>query len=107
MSINLKDYLKRKRSSLKKFILQSNIKSYEEILDYCKRRGCTPITEEEFSLVVLQEEEVKPKIEEAKEASSNEEKPARPKRRKRRTKVSRPAQDSQEEGATNKSVKDA
>ena len=107
MSINLKDYLKRKRSSLEKFILQSNIKSYEEILDYCKRRGCTPIAKEEFDLVVLQKEEVKPKIEEAKEASSNEEKPVKPKRRKRRTKVSRPAQDSQEAGTADKPVEDA
>ena len=40
MSISLLDYLKRKRTNLKDFIKEQNISSYEQILEYCKRRGC-------------------------------------------------------------------
>ena len=50
MSINLKEYLKRKRTNLKDFILNQEITSYKEVLSYCKRRGCTPPERQEVEI---------------------------------------------------------
>jgi len=109
MSINLKDYLKRKRTTLENFIQKNNINDYQQILDYCQRRGCDPISREAFELLVpppvLQEKVVEPKIE-AKESAADEEKTSKPKRRSRK-RVSRPAQSSQEEGTSDQPVEDA
>lgn len=109
MSINIKDYLRRKRSSLEKLISEGDIKNYNELLEYCEARGCDPVLKEEFDLAkpspVLQKEAVKPKIKKEKEAASNEEKPAKPKRR--RSKVSRSTQSSQEKRSSDKTVEGA
>lgn len=109
MSISLIKYLERKRSSLKKFIEKNNISDYQEILDYCERRECDPISTEEFDLLVkpqgLQLPNSEPKIKE-KEVQVIEKKESKPKRR-RRTKVSRPAQKVQEKRSLDKAVKDS
>lgn len=46
--IDLKSYLFRKRKTLQAFIADQKIESYEQIVEYCKRRDCLPITKEEF-----------------------------------------------------------
>lgn len=51
MSISLVDYLRRKRNSLEQFIKEQNITSYDQILDYCARRGCEPISKETFDKI--------------------------------------------------------
>jgi hypothetical protein len=111
MSIKLKDYLKRKRSTLEKLLELKRIKNYQQLLDYCNKRGCEPIDEKEFNLVIkkpiLQKPSKDLKMKQAKEELVNEEvsKPE-PERRKRRSKVSRSTQNSQEERASNTTVED-
>jgi len=117
MSIKLKDYLKRKRSTLEKLLELKRIKNYQQLLDYCNKRGCEPIDEKEFNLVIkkpiLQKPSKDLKMKQAKEELVNEEvsKPEpepepEPERRKRRSKVSRSTQNSQEERASNTTVED-
>jgi len=112
MSTKLKDYLKRKRTTLKELLSLKRIKDYQQLLDYCDKRGCEPIDEKEFNLVikkpVLQKPDKDLKIKQAKEELVNEEvsKPA-PKRRKRRSKVSRSTQSSQEARTVDTTVKDS
>lgn len=46
--IDLLDYLRRKRTTIQDLVVLLKIKSYEEILEYCDRRGCTPITKVQY-----------------------------------------------------------
>jgi hypothetical protein len=46
--IDLLDYLKRKRTTIQELVTLLKIKSYDEILEYCDRRGCAPITKDQY-----------------------------------------------------------
>ena len=46
--IDLLDYLKRKRTTIQDLVVLLKIKSYDEILEYCARRGCSPITKAQY-----------------------------------------------------------
>lgn len=114
MSTKLKDYLKRKRTTLKELLNLKRIKDYQQLLDYCDKRGCEPIDEKEFNLVIKKPVLQKPakdlKIKQAKEELVNEEvtKPASKRRsRKRRSKVSRSTQGSQKARSADTAVKDS
>jgi len=52
MSINIKDYLKRKRTSIENFIVDNKISEHQEIVRYCERRGCESISEKEFMDII-------------------------------------------------------
>ena len=52
MSINIKDYLKRKRTSIENFIVDNKISEHQEIIRYCERRGCESISEKEFMDII-------------------------------------------------------
>ena len=54
MSINLEHLLKRNKTSLKKFILNNNIKSYNELVEYCKSRNFSIIEKEKYDIVLEQ-----------------------------------------------------
>lgn len=61
-STDLVSYLSRKRKTLQDFVVDQKIESYEQIVEYCKRRGCLPISKEAFEVVlpkkVLQVEQI-------------------------------------------------
>lgn len=93
--INLKSYLFRKRKTLQAFIIDQKIESYDQILEYCNRRDCLPITREELEELLpkkdLQVENivVEPALTLEKESStaeSSDEKSKKEKRIRRRTK---------------------
>ena len=46
--IDLKSYLLRKRKTLQAFIVDQKIESYDQIIEYCNRRECLPVSKEEF-----------------------------------------------------------
>jgi len=52
MSIKLKYWLLRNKRSIRQFIADEQINSYEEVLLYCEKRGCDPISEEEYSKAI-------------------------------------------------------
>lgn len=115
MSIDLKDYLRRKRTTIEKFVQISNIKTYQDLLDYCERRGCNSIPESEFNLLInpvkpstLQKKANKPKIIKKEVEVSDEKKTPKAKTtRKRKSTVSRSTQKVQEERSVDTSVKDS
>ncbi|GEM_PF-5325208 len=111
MSTKLKDYLKRKRTTLKELLILKRIKDYQQLLDYCDKRGCEPIDEKEFNLVIkkpiLQKHSKDLKIKQVKEELANEKVSKPAPKRKRRPKVSRSTQSSQETRAADTTVKDA
>ena len=111
MSTKLKDYLKRKRTTLKEILILKRIKDYQQLLDYCDKRGCEPIDEKEFNLVIkkpiLQKPSKDLKIKQVKEELANEEVSKPAPKRKRRSKVSRSTQSSQETRAADTTIKDA
>lgn len=112
MSIDLKDYLRRKRTTIEKFVQISNIETYQDLLDYCERRGCDPISEEEFCLLInsaktstLQKKASKPKIVKKEVDIVDEKKTTKPKTtRKRKSTISRSTQKVQEEGSVDTPV---
>lgn len=113
MHIKLEDYLARKRVTLGNFIKINKIKSYQEVLDYCKQRECLPITKEDFEILVppvsaLQKRAPEPKIEEKAEEKSGEKKATKTKtRRKRKSTVSRQAQKVEKERTPDKPIEDS
>tara|TARA_A100001011_G_C14062027_1_gene736535 strand:- start:56 stop:349 length:294 start_codon:yes stop_codon:yes gene_type:complete len=80
MSIKLKYWLQRNRKSIKDFIEDENIKSYEDVLAYCDRRGCDPITEAEYTEALGDKKAPAAKVKPASEKNENVVKPKRTKR---------------------------
>jgi len=84
MSIKLKYWLLRNKKSIKNFIEDEHIKSYEDVLAYCERRGCDPITEAEYTDALGGRRSPAVK---AKPVSEENKNVAKPKRTKRSTKT--------------------
>ena len=110
MSTKLEDYLRRKRTTLQNFVLAPHIQSYQDLIDYCARRGCEPITEEKYNLLLsaLQSQDDKPKIVKKAEVVNEKESSVKTKpRRKRKSTVSRSAQKVQKTRSADKPVENA
>lgn len=94
MSIELKYWLARNRRSIKRFIVEEKISSYDDILKYCEHKGCKPISEKEY-LDVIQDKKVEEniKVEPKATKSKNATKAKRTKTQTKRKPRTRKAQD--------------
>ena len=71
MSINLLYLVERNGLDLKGFLSKNKINSYEALLDYCQRKGCTPVTREEYeTAAVLLKSNTSVKLEDAKKVET-------------------------------------
>ena len=80
MSIKLKYWLSRNRRSIKQFIKDEEINSYQDVLAYCDRKGCDPITEKEYTEALGEASEEKVDSKPTLEKNKNVVKPKRTKR---------------------------
>ena len=70
MKIDLKHILKRNKTTLENFLKKNDIKSYEQLIEYCENKNFIPSSLEEFSKIVLQEKIV-PVLSDKKEESDD------------------------------------
>ena len=55
MKIDLNHILKRNKITLENFLKKNNIKSYEQLVEYCENKNFIPASLEDFTKIVLQE----------------------------------------------------
>lgn len=55
MKIDLKHILKRNKISLETFLKKNEIKTYNDLLEYCENKNFMSVSLEEFNKIVLQE----------------------------------------------------
>ena len=68
MSIKLLYMIQRNGVSTADFLKKNKINSYEELLSYCKRKGCSPLTKEEYEeAAILLKSDASVQLEDAKE----------------------------------------
>ena len=62
MSIDLAYLLKRKKSTLEKFIKKNKLTSYNELVNYCKNRNLIPCEQKDYDSIVSPQKEVKQNV---------------------------------------------